>query len=222
MDWGALLVTENGAPFITPQSSPLALYAKQSVPIATGSGEITKVTQAFPDGKPVIPFVCTTINCVVSYVVSGNTCIVSASKPEGAGTIHVYFFTLFPQPLPAWGIAVWDEQGTCILTNETRVLTDVEALGTNGSDSGSGFNINVTRPGKTGVIPSMCGLVAGVINSGGTRPYSTTYFFSAVWDGVNTKVNVASTNGPPPAGAVNIVYHNMRNRAYILNLDNYD
>lgn len=221
-DWGALLVTDNGAPFITPQSIPLALIGKQSVALKTGSGEITTVSQAIPAGRPVIPFVCSTISCVLSYSVSGNTCTVSASKPGGGGTVHVYFFTIFPQPLPAWGIAIWDEQGTCILTNETRVLTDIEAIGTNGSDTNGGFNINVSRSGKVGIVPSMCGLVTGVITSGGTRPYSSQYFFSAVWDGSNTNIHVATSNGPPPAGTVNITYHNMRNRVYALNLDNYD
>ncbi len=221
-DWGALLTTDNGAPFITPQSIPLALIGKQSVALKTGAGEITTISQAIPAGRPVIPFVCSTVNCVLSYTVSGNTCTVSASAPAGAGTVHVYFFTIFAQPLPAWGIAIWDEQGTCVLTNETRVLTDIEAIGTNGSDTSGGYNINVTRSGKVGIVPSMCGLVTGVITSGGTRPYMSQYFFSAVYSGGNTKINVATSNGSPSGTVTNIAYHNMRNRVYALNLDNYD
>jgi hypothetical protein len=221
-DWGALLATDNGAPFITPQSIPLALIGKQSVALKTGSGEITTISQAIPAGRPVIPFVCSTINCVLSYAVSGNTCTVSASKPEGAGTVHVDFFTILAQPLPAWGIAIWDEQGTCILTNETRVLTDIEAIGTNGSDTAGGYNINVTRSGKVGIVPSMCGLVTGVITSGGTRPFMSQYFFSAVVSGGSTKISVATSNGTPSGPITNIAYHNMRNRVYALNLDNYD
>lgn len=221
-DWGALLTTDNGAPFITPQSIPLALIGKQSVALKMGAGEITNVSQAIPAGRPVIPFVCSTVNCVLSYTVSGNTCTVSASKPDAAGTVHVYFFTIFPQTLPAWGIAIWDEQGTCVLTNETRVLTDIEAIGTNGSDAGGGFNINASRAGKVGIVPSMCGLVTGVITSGGTRPFMSQYFFSAVYSGGNTTIHVATSNGQPPSGTINIAYHNMRNRVYALNLDNYD
>ncbi len=45
------------------------------------------------------------------------------------------------------GIAIWDEQGVCILTNESKVLTDVQAIGTNGSDS-TGFSINTTLAGN--------------------------------------------------------------------------
>lgn len=86
MDWGALLVTENGAPFITPQSIPLAMYSKKSSVISTASGAVTTISEAFPAGRPVIPFVYTTINCVVSYTVVGNACTVTFSNPGGAGS----------------------------------------------------------------------------------------------------------------------------------------
>lgn len=221
-DWGALFTTDSGAPFITPQSIPLALLSKQSAQINTGAGAVTSVSQAIPSGRPVIPFVYTTVSSILSYSVSDGICTVSASKPTGAGIVEVYFFSIFPQPLPDWGVAVWDSGGVCILTNETRVLTDIEPIGVNGSDSQSGFNINALKSGKIGIVPSMCGLVTGVINEGGTRPFSSQYFFSSVFDGSSTRVAVALTNGNPPAGTVNIAYHNMRNRVYSLNLSNYD
>lgn len=221
MDWGALLVTENGAPFITPQSIPLAMYSKKSAVISTASGAVTTISEAFPAGSPVIPFVYTTINCVVSYTVVGNVCTVTFSNPGGDGTAYVYFFTIFEQPLPEWGIAVWDEQGVCILTNETRVLTDVQAIGTNGSDA-AGFSINTTLPGKFGIVPSMSGLATGVIPDGGTRPWSSQYFFSAVFNGGTTQVGQATTGGAPGSGVINVTYHNMKNSVYALNLANYD
>lgn len=221
MDWGALLVTENGAPFITPQSIPLAMYSKKSADISTSSGAVTTISQAFPAGRPVIPFVCTTISCVVSYTVVDNVCTVTFSNPSGAGTAYVYFFTIFQQALPDWGIAIWDEQGVCILTNETRVLTDVQAIGTNGSDS-AGFSINTTLSGKFGIIPSTSGLATGVIIDGGTRPWSSQYFFSAVFNGATTQIGQAMNGGSAGSGVSNLVYHNMKNSVYALNLANYD
>ncbi|MCV2341535.1 hypothetical protein [Enterobacter hormaechei] len=217
-DWGALLTTDNGAPFITPQSVPLALYSKKSITFSGG----TIITETFPAGKPVIPFVCCTVGCCTSYTVSGNICTVTFANAAGQGTAHVYFFTIFPQTLPDWGIAVWDEKGTCILTNETRVLTDIESIGTSGSDATGGFNINTTRTGKYGIVPSMSGLVTGVISSGGTRPYSSQYFFCATWNGNSTVITSATTNGSPPSGTINVVYHNMRNQVYALDLASYD
>ncbi len=222
MDWGALLITDNGAPFITPQSIPLALISKKTAAISSGSGAVTTVTQTFPAGRPVIPFVYTTVNCVVSYSVSGTTCTVSVRLPAATGgTVTVYFFSIFPQPLPDWGIAIWDEQGVCILTNETRVLTDVTSIGTNGSDN-AGFSINTTLAGKYGIIPGMSGLATGVINSGGTRPWSSQYFFSAVLNGGVTNIGQAQTAGNPGSEVSNLAYHNMKNRVYALSLVNYD
>ena len=220
MDWGALLVTENGAPFITPQSIPLAMYSRKQASVFAG-GASTVVSETFPAGRPVIPFVYTTVSCTASYIVSGNTCNVTFKNAAGNGTAYVYFFTIFAQALPSWGIAIWDEQGTCILTNETRVLTDVQAIGTNGSDS-AGFSINTTLAGKYGIVPATSGLATGVILDGGTRPWSSQYFFSAVFNGGTTQIGQATTGGTAGSGVSNLVYHNMKNSVYALNLANYD
>lgn len=221
-DWGALLTTDNGAPFITPQSIPLALISKKTAAVSGASGAVTTITQTFTAGRPIIPFVCCSVGCVTSYSVSGTTCTVSVSKADADGTAYVYFFTIFAQSLPTWGIAIWDEQGTCILTNETRVLTDVESVGVNGSDAAGGYNINTTKTGKYGIIPAMSGLVTGIIHSGGTRPFSSQYFFRATWNGNSTVIGSAPTNGSPPSGTTGVAYHNMRNCVYALNLANYD
>lgn len=222
-DWGALLVTETGAPFITPQSIPLALLSKKTVSIASGSGAVTTITQSFTAGRPVIPFVCTTVDCVSRYSVSGTTCTVTIMYPQAAnGVARIYFFSIFAQSLPDWGIAIWDEDGVCILTNETRVLTDIEAIGTSGSDAQGGYNIRATKAGKWGILPSRCGMVTGIINSGGTRPFVSEFFFSCAWVGSSTQISIASTAGAPGGGVTDITYHNMRNQVYALNLANYD
>ncbi|WP_238084527.1 hypothetical protein [Pseudescherichia vulneris] len=219
MDWGALLVTENGAPFITPQSIPLAMYSRKQAAVFAGGA--TTISETFPAGRPVIPFAYTTVSCAASYTVSGNTCNVTFKNAAGNGTVYVYFFTIFAQALPSWGIAIWDEQGTCILTNETRVLTDVQSIGTNGSDS-AGFSINTTLAGKYGIVPATSGLATGVILDGGTRPWSSQYFFSAVFNGGTTQIGQATTGGTAGSGVSNLVYHNMKNSVYALNLANYD
>ena len=218
-DWGALLTTENGSPFITPQSIPLALYSKKTVNVASNSGAI--ITETFSAGRPIIPFVISTVPCISSYVASGSTCSVTVTSFPSSGTVTVYFFTIFPQPLPDWGIAIWDENGTCILTNETRVLTDVAAIGTSGSDASGGYNINTTRSGKWGIVPSLCGLVTGIIGTSQPRPYMAQYSFCAIWNGSST--NIKSHVSQQPDGAVSgTAYHNMRNRVYALNLQGYD
>ena len=177
-DWGALFVTESGAPFLTPQATPLALYAKQSVNVSGNNGAQTVVTQTFPAGRPIIPFVVGTSRFTSRYSVSGNVCTVILDNGLN-GTADVYFFSIFPQT-------------------------------------------NATLSGKWGVVPGMCGMVTGVINDGGTRPYQDQFFFHAQWNGSSTVIKTASQHGQAPGGISNAAYHNMRNQAFILNLANYD
>ncbi|EOC1313843.1 hypothetical protein ACTEV4_000636 [Cronobacter turicensis] len=218
--YGAYILTDAGFPFITPASSPLAMISKKTATmVSNGHSEIT---QNFEAGNPIIPFVVATAGAKFYYTISSNTCVVSADKPEQSGaTYTVYFFTIFTQPLPKWGMAIWDANGRCILTNETRVLTDVTPIGINGDDSNSGYNINTTLTGKWAVIPSQTGLGTGVITDGGTRPWSSEFSLKAVFNGSSTLIGQNATDSAS-GNIQNLTYHNMRNRAFIINAAKYD
>jgi hypothetical protein len=112
----------------------------------------------------------------ITQTISGNTITIDFLRPNATGTAYVYFFSIFPQTKPDYGLAVWDASGTLILTNETRTLSDVVTLGTAGVDASSGYNINTTLAGKWACMPAMLGLITGVISAGGqpspTRRYT--------------------------------------------------
>ncbi len=122
--------------------------------------------------------------------VSGNTITIDFLRPNATGTAYVYFFSIFPQTKPDYGLAVWDASGTLILTNETRTLSDVVTLGTAGVDASSGYNINTTLAGKWACMPAMLGLITGVVSAGGQpQPYSAIYKSMAKLEGSNTRIS---------------------------------
>lgn len=220
-DYGVLLSTTSGGVWVTPESTPIALQAKKSATLQATSGFNVKVTHTFPAGKPVIPFVYTTAECEITSTISGNTITIDFLRPTTNGVADVYFFSIFPQVKPDYGLAVWDAAGVLVLTNETRTLTDVERIGTPGVDASSGYNINVTRAGKWACIPCMLGLITGVISTGMPRPYTAIYKSIAVAEGGNTRIKARPQTAP--GGPIqNVQYSNMRNSIIAVNVANYD
>ncbi|MEA8929873.1 hypothetical protein ACTM88_28015, partial [Citrobacter freundii] len=56
---------------------------------------------------------------LISASKSGNTFSVDASNyRRSAFVLEAYFFAIYPLTLPAWGVAIWDAEGTLVLTNE--------------------------------------------------------------------------------------------------------
>ncbi|ATM51316.1 hypothetical protein CRN65_27285 (plasmid) [Klebsiella pneumoniae] len=88
----------------------------------------------------------------------------SVSYGSQQARAEIYFFTIFPQPKPDYGLAIWDASGTLVLTDKTRILTDVQSYG-------EGYNINITNEGKWAVSPLALGLVVGVVNDPLPRPF---------------------------------------------------
>ncbi|HAS0926905.1 TPA: hypothetical protein ACPZVC_004867, partial [Enterobacter hormaechei subsp. xiangfangensis] len=166
-EYGVLLTTTSGEVWVTANSSPIALQARKTAALQGTSGFNTKVTHTFPAGQPVVAFVHCTVEVEITQTISGNTITIDFLRPNATGTAYVYFFSIFPQTKPDYGLAVWDASGTLILTNETRTLSDVVTLGTAGVDASSGYNINTTLAGKWACMPAMLGLITGVVSAGG-------------------------------------------------------
>ncbi|MEA4035516.1 hypothetical protein VBJ03_19855, partial [Enterobacter hormaechei] len=174
--YGGLLTTTSGEVWVTANSSPIALQARKTAALQGTSGFNTRVTHTFPSGQPVVAFVHCTVEVEITQTVSGNTITIDFLRPNATGTAYVYFFSIFPQTKPDYGMAVWNASGTLILTHETRTLGDVVTIGTAGVDASSGYNINTTRVGKWACMPVMLGLITGVISAGGQpQPYSAIY-----------------------------------------------
>lgn len=207
---------------VTANSSPIALQARKTAALQGKSGFNTKVTHTFPAGQPVVAFVHCTVEVEITQTISGNTITIDFLRPNATGTAYVYFFSIFPQTKPDYGLAVWDASGTLILTNETRTLSDVVTLGTAGVDASSGYNINTTLAGKWACMPAMLGLITGVISAGGQpQPYMAIYKSMAKLEGSNTRI-FARPQTTPGGNLQNVAYSNLRNVIMAINCANYD
>ncbi|MBJ8823525.1 hypothetical protein VC180_03095 [Citrobacter braakii] len=158
--YGALISLPNGNPFITPDSTPMTLYRKVTVNSTLASDFNSATASVVISGqKGGIVFARTSASAKISASKNGNTFSASASNYRGSSfVLEAYFFAIYPLTLPAWGVAIWDAEGTLVLTNESRVLSDLTTIGSPGAVSG-GLNIDTYMPGKWAVNPMGLGSV---------------------------------------------------------------
>ncbi|MEG0870577.1 MAG: hypothetical protein RSG77_26580 [Hafnia sp.] len=158
--YGALISLPNGNPFITPDSTPMTLYRKVTVNSTFGGNFNSASASVTIDGqKGGIAFARTSAPAKISASKSGNTFSVDASNyRRSAFVLEAYFFAIYPLTLPAWGVAIWDAEGTLVLTNESRVLSDLTTIGSPGAVSG-GLNIDTYMAGKWAINPMGLGSV---------------------------------------------------------------
>lgn len=197
MNWGALITADDGTQFITDESTPVSL---QGIYTASGSSLVTQVIP-FDTSDVVLPFCISTGNTYFSYGISGNNIQVTAQAADtdsAAFIFTVYLFTTRAQPVPSWGVAIWDKSGKCILTNETKVLTDIQNLGTKGA-SDSGLGLTRTMAGKWAILPEVSGYIVGVIQQ---RPFQIGVAFASRYDGINSYINPVQSSSFPAGGQV--------------------
>ena len=195
-DYGVYLTTTDGRPFITANTVPVSLLTKV---VASGSGKATASITI--DGSAMnIPFVLSDAPAFASYSLNANTMTVTCRRTDDTGgtvNMQVYVFSTKTPVPPKWGIALWNSQGKCILTNETRVLRDIRTVGTKGSSSAGGTAINQTIAGKWAIMPDLAGNTAGVINQ---APFSIPQAFFARYNGSTTQISSILASTPPTAG----------------------
>lgn len=119
-------------------------------------------------------------------------------------TLTAYVFAIFPQTLPAWGFAIWDATGKLVLTNESRVLSDLQTVGTAGANGG--INIDQTLSGSWAVAPAQLGQT--IITNNATKPptiYTINAYSSCRFNGGSTRINAGgtSTGTGSPGGGTN-------------------
>jgi hypothetical protein len=93
--------------------------------------------------------------------------------------------------LPKWGFAIWDATGKLVLTNESRILSDLVTVGTPGATTG-GINIDVTLPGSYAVAPAILG--SQIIQNNNTKPptiVNITAYSGCRFNGSSTRINAA-------------------------------
>lgn len=226
MAYGAILTDAAGVPFYIGDTMPLTLLEKRvlNVPSVSGSGAVINLFSN--DG--VIRFVFVNSNGAQGN--GQNTCealelsggVWSLRCAGAARTVSVYIFGYQFQPIPAWGIQINDSQGRCILTNETKVLRDVQKLGDEGSDAGSGFTANFTLNGEWAVAPAYTGSYVGTVSQGGqVYPVVAQYASSARFNGSTTQITSGYIGNLNTGGGGTGTLTNYRNRLVAVNVQRY-
>lgn len=204
MSYGAF-IDVNGNPFITPLSTPFALYAKGTIQsVNVSSSQVAERYVNIPTGVPVIAF-CKTTNTGQGTALSAftfrdganvGTVYIRGTNPANQSyTLTYYIFAIFEQRLPDWGMAIWDGSGKLILTNETRVLSDLVTVGTPGY-AGGGLNIDSTLVGSYAVVPTILGnyqIQMGTLPTGQPIIGNSTAGTSCRYNGYTTRINAAAT-----------------------------
>lgn len=230
-DFGVLLTTPGGAAFVTPQSTPLCLYTTLSFTSSKVSDVLNQAvgTISMPDmAQPIIPF------CYASKPSSGAVAFFAERTSTGirvtgnntigdsSFTMTVLVFTFFEQPMPnpPYGLAIWDENKKLILTHESKVLTDINTVGSWGSAGGT--NIDTTLSGCWAIIPDCSGQQQWQFSSGGPGGVviSLDTGFCADYDGTNTRIRPALFQYP--GGSAQMVgATNAGNVVTAINVSNY-
>lgn len=202
-DFGVLLSTGSGNPFITPSSIPMSMYGKYTVPSSGNGGNSQVATMTIPwnDSWPAMVFLKSTqVGAVLgSYKASGQIGFSGSTVNSGPFTLTAYVFGIFPQTAPEWGLCVWDEQGQVILTNETRVLTDLVTVGQVGVNGQSGVTMDITMSGSYAVCPKIHGsTLFQNLNAGTGQPVivNVTASSSAAFNGSGTRFTAALNQYP--------------------------
>lgn len=226
MDYGALLSDANGVPFYIADTMPLSLLEKKvlSVPAASGNGSIQDLFAN--DGVIRFVFVNSTgaqgTNEICEALMLNQTTNRWQLWCRGsARTVNVYIFGYQFQPIPSWGIQINDAQGRCILTNETKVLRDVQNIGDSTNANNSGYLINTTLSGQWAIAPVYTGYFAGVNNSSGQPiPIIAQYCSAARYNGSTTQI-ASGYLGNLDGNASNATWSNYRNRITAINVARY-
>ncbi|ATE86092.1 hypothetical protein Sd1_gp26 [Shigella phage Sd1] len=227
MSYGAM-IDVNGNPFITPNSTPFALYKKTT---HSGSGGMTgSVYIPVPNDIPCMVFAKTTETNTGTGIAayrftsgpnSGNVYFTAQNSSGENFTATVYIFGIFTQTLPDWGMAIWDAAGKLILTNETKVLSDLRTIGTPGQ-AGGGINIDTesSLSGSWAVSPRRLGaIISEQIVGGIPQRYTIDLYTTANYNGSRTRIRAAGYNTVPGSQTGSI---NTGVTAVAINTSNYD
>lgn len=200
-DFGVLLSTGSGQPFITPASTPMALHGKYVINSTLTNG-VHSVAGSIPwnPARPVMIFVkSTAVGTALGTGKTASAYLFSGTSRVGAFTLTAYAFGIFPQTMPDWGLCIWNGAGEVVLTNETRVLSDLVTVGQFGVSHQYGINMDITLPGSYAVCPVTHGAILfQVPNPSGPGPIivPVTTYTSAAYINGTTRFTAASSDSP--------------------------
>lgn len=185
-----MLTREDGTPFYIQDTIPFALVRRQtfSVDATVNSGNGQRISLDSSNGIPYLYFVRFDQPDGWGYqqALSGTHGLVVGAFSSGTVSGTIYVFGAVVQPVPAWGIAIYDGAGRCILTNETRVLLGINVVNPTGN-AGTADYLNETISGKKAIIPARCGAVVySQFIGGNIVTQIITRSTGCYWNGINT------------------------------------
>lgn len=219
--WGALFTDQYGNPWITPDTTPMCLVQKIVLnPTSAGSYNLP-----VNSSSPFIIACHATVGNVLFYIRKVDSTYTLNYKVAGTGgspgTVTIYIFGyVIPQPLPKWGVAIWNAAGQCILTNETKVMNPPVGYGTIGSTTDIGYLVDKTVGGKWAVLPRVVGVVVGVMGTTQPRPWSSPIDTSAYYDGSSTRIRAGQRDAPGEE-LHNVGYSNSRDQIFAIDVSRY-
>ncbi len=223
MSYGGFLNDESGNPFYIDGTLPLRLIDVRTFTSNPGAGFF----DLYPDdGQIRFTFVSSTAEgyyfITQDLTNHGTNWILTSSVPNGT-VITAYIFGYSVETfLPEYGLAVWNDQGQLVITNETKVLSNIQTLGDRNSDTNSGMNLNVTLSGHWAVAPTLTGAIVGVVFQGSQpRPFSSFFYTCASFDGTNTVVRSHGSGGDTSGGASNIQITNTREQLVVVDVSRF-
>jgi len=193
--YGASFKLPNGNVFVTPDASPLCLYRRMTL-----TSNYQSVT--IPSGKPVMYFSRDADGISMAFRNSATELLVGPGNGVG------YIFTIFTPSLPKYGMGIWNAEGQLILTNESRILTDLVKVGTPGNQGG--IYIDQTLTGSYAIAPQLLGAIVGM---GSASIYAATKY-----NGSTTRIYGKAAGQPPGAQG----YINHGNIITAIKTDIYD
>lgn len=222
MTWGALITDIYGNPWTTPDATPMSLVQKIVLNPASSGSYVLPVNSS----APFLVACQATANNVIFWINKSGAnytlsyCVAASAASPGTVTIYIFGYVI-PQPLPKWGIAIWNAVGQCIITNETKVMTPPVGFGTVGSPTDIGYLIDKTVAGKFAVIPRVMGIAAGVIHDGGaTRPWTSPIDTLCYYNGATSRIS-AGQRLAADGSIQNLSYSNSRDLIYAIDVSRY-
>ncbi|MDC9605607.1 hypothetical protein [Xenorhabdus griffiniae] len=194
MDWGAFLTTNEGVPWWTPKTTPLSFVRKISVTVGRWYEHVdTHINTT----QPCMAFMCahaeSAWDAPYGELISGKdhwNIELSAPESRKSALCDIYLFTLvYPQPVPDWGIAVWDENGKCVMTSDTNPLAIAGEYNA---------NQQMILRGKKALLMQRTGWISSSIDppeEGYSRLQYRDTSFSAFFNGQSTQFIPAAVSG---------------------------
>lgn len=227
MTYGAYLSDSSAFGWVTPESTPMHFLKIVSREIDLSNGGIN-IDLGEPVSNVIIPFIqmSTDPGSAVYFALVpdiGKWAIRVSTPLSAKFTLRVYVFkTVIPQPIPKYGIAIFDSKGQCILTNETNPLRILEEITLKASGGPGAPAQTKTYSNKSiAVFPTSTGLVVGSITPPTGPPIytqsNTSYY--AVRQGANTFVSPSGNSATP--GNINF-WFNPAVKTYVIDTSFYD